>query len=96
MLSGNKIITAIDCCTRMLKKNESACCSNCPYKKKSNCYTLLLKDVKRIIQKDEVLDFIGYLKDHHDGTIFNEDGTSPVMQVIDVARLDKKYKEYRK
>lgn len=96
MSNGDKIITAIDCCTRMLKKNESACCSNCPYKKKSNCYTLLLKDVKRIIEKDEVLDFIGYLKDHHDGTIFNEDGTTPVMQVIDVARLDKKYKEYRK
>lgn len=96
MKTKAELITAIDCCTRMLKKNESACCSNCPYKKKSNCYTLLLKDVKRIIEKDEVLDFIDYLKGHHDGTIFNEDGTSPVMQVIDVATLDKKYKEYRK
>lgn len=96
MKTKTDILTAIDCCTRMLKKNESTCCSNCPYKKKSNCYTLLLKDIKRIIEMDEVLDFIGYLKGHHDGTIFNEDGTSPVMQVIDVARLDKKYKEYRK
>ena len=96
MKTNTDILTAIDCCTRMLKKNESACCSNCPYKKKSNCYTLLLQDVKRIIEIGEALDFIGYLKDHNDGTIFNEDGTSPVMQVIDVATLDKKYKEFSK
>ena len=96
MLSGDKIITAIDCCTRMLKKNESACCSNCPYKKKSNCYTLLLKDVKRIIETDSVLDFIKYLKVNYDGTILNEDGTEAVMDVIDVATLDKKYKEFSK
>lgn len=96
MLSGDKIITAIDCCTRMLKKNESACCSNCPYKKKSNCYTSLLKDVKRIIETDRVRDFVQYLKDNHDGSILNEDGTETVMHVIDVATLDKKYKEFSK
>ena len=96
MKTNTDILTAIDCCTRMLKKNESACCSNCPYKKKSNCYTLLLKDVKRIIETDRVRDFVKYLKDHHDGSILNEDGTETVMHVIDVATLDKKYKEFSK
>ena len=88
MKTNTEILTAIDCCTRMLKKNESACCSNCPYKKKNNCYTLLLKDVKRIIETDRVRD--------HDGSILNEDGTETVMYVIDVATLDKKYKEFSK
>ena len=96
MKTNTDILTAIDCCTRMLKKNESTCCSNCPYKKKSNCYTLLLKDVKRIIEADRVRDFVKYLKDHHDGSILNEDGTEAVMHVIDVATLDKKYKEFSK
>lgn len=96
MKTNTDILTAIDCCTRMLKKNESTCCSNCPYKKKSNCYTLLLKDVKRIIEADRIRDFIQYLKDNHDGSIFNEDGTETVMRVIDVATLDKKYKEFSK
>ena len=95
-MSNGDILTAIDCCTRMLKKNESTCCSNCPYKKKSNCYTLLLKDVKRIIEADRVRDFIQYLKGHHDGSILNEDGTEAVMDIIDVATLDKKYNEFSK
>ena len=96
MKTNTDILTAIDCCTRMLKKNESACCSNCPYKKKSNCYTLLLKDVKRIIETDRIRDFIQYLKNNHDGSILNEDGTETVMNVIDVATRDKKDKEFSK
>ena len=40
--------------------------------------------------------FVKYLKDHHDGSILNEDGTETVMHVIDVATLDKKYKEFSK
>lgn len=95
MKTKKQILEAIKRCSKMGKRGEQACCSKCPYKKDVFCNIHLLNDLKWYVVND-VSSFIDYLKDNHDGSILNEDGTETVMQVIDVATLDKKYKEFSK
>lgn len=46
----DKIMLAIDCCTRMARRTEDACCRSCPYNKYgTQCYTKMLKEIKTIL-----------------------------------------------
>ncbi|MDO5304119.1 MAG: hypothetical protein Q4E87_00925 [bacterium] len=98
MKTKGEILQAINQCSKMNKAGEQSCCSKCPYRNKSFCYTALLKDVKEYVMND-VGAFISYLRHNIDFVLKDTEETDAEEHVIcgciDVDKLDKHFEDMK-
>lgn len=95
MKTKGEILQAINQCSKMNKAGEQSCCSKCPYRNKSFCYTALLKDIKEYVIND-VGAFISYLQHNVDYTLRDfETETEVVARLIDADRLDEHFEDMK-
>ena len=89
MKTKQQILKAIECCSKMGKRGEQACCSKCPYKKDVFCNVHLLKDLKWYVVND-ISSFVDYLKNNPDGSIQNFEDTETLFEYVETGHLNKK------
>lgn len=95
MKTKGEILQAINQCSKMNKAGEQSCCSKCPYRNKSFCYTALLKDVKEYVMND-VGAFISYLRHNIDYTLRDvETEKEVVARLIDADKLDEHFENMK-
>ena len=95
MKTKGEILQAINQCSKMNKAGEQSCCSKCPYRNKSFCYTALLKDVKEYVIND-VGAFISYLQHNADYTLRDAETEKEVIaRVIDADKLDEHFEDMK-
>lgn len=93
MKTKGEILQAINQCMKMNKAGEQSCCSKCPYRNKSFCYTALLKDVKEYVMND-VGAFISYLRYNIDFTLKDAEDNA-ICDCIDVDKLDEHFEDMK-
>lgn len=93
MKTKGEILQAINQCSKMNKAGEQSCCSKCPYRNKSFCYTALLKDVKEYVMND-VGAFISYLEHNVDYELKGDEQTV-IARCIDVDNLEQHFEEMK-
>ena len=89
MKTKQQILKAIECCSKMGKRGEQACCSKCPDKKEKFCYKYLINDLKWYVVND-VSAFVDYLENNPDGSIKNFEDTETLFEYVEIGHLNKK------